>query len=45
MGPAEGELHGALLGQRAIAAIAVDLQHALEAGKVLDRLTGRAVGA
>ena len=44
MGPAEGERDVALLGQRAIAAIAVDLQHALEAGQVRDRPLGRAVG-
>lgn len=44
MGPAEGELHIALLGQRAIAAIAIDLEHASEPGQMLDRLAGLAVG-
>ena len=38
MRPAEGELHAVLLRQRPIAGIAVDLQHAAEAGKMRDRL-------
>ena len=42
--PAEGELHRPGLGQRSIAAVAIDLERALEAGQVLDRLTGLAVG-
>ena len=44
MRPAEGEAHVALLGERAIAGVAVDLKNALEAGKMRDRLRGRAVG-
>ena len=44
MRPAEGEVHVALLGERAIAGIAVDLENALEAGKMRDRLRGLAVG-
>ena len=44
MGPAEGELHLAALGEGAIAAIAVDLQDALEAGEMSDRPLGLAVG-
>ena len=42
---AEGEAHVALLGKCAIAGIAVDLEHALEAGKMSDRLGGLAAGA
>ena len=44
MGPAEGELNLAFLGQGAVAAIAVDLQHALEPGEVFDRPFARTVG-
>ena len=44
MGPAEGELHVAALGEHPIAAIAVDLQNALEAGEVGDRPLGLAIG-
>ncbi len=43
VGPAEGEAHVALLGKRAIAGIAVDLENALEAGKMGDRLGSLAV--
>ena len=42
--PAEGEAHVALLGERAIAGVAVDLENALEAGKMRDRLGSLAVG-
>ena len=34
MGPAEGELHVAALGEHPVAGIAVDLQDALEAGEM-----------
>ena len=44
VGPAEGEADVALLGERAIAGVAVDLKDALEAGKMRDRLRGLAVG-
>ena len=44
MGPAEGELHVAALGEHPVAAIAIDLQDALEAGEVGDRPLGLAVG-
>ena len=44
MGPAEGELDVAALGEHAIAAIAVDLQDAVEAGEMGDRPLGLAVG-
>src|SRR5690606_21624175 len=44
MSPAEGELDVAALGERAVAAIAIDLQHALEAGQVGHRPLGLAIG-
>ena len=44
MGPAEGELNLATLGERAIAAIAIDLQDALEASQMRDRPLGLAIG-
>jgi hypothetical protein len=44
MRPAEGELHLALLRQRPVDAVAVHLQHALEAREMLDRLLGLAIG-
>ena len=44
MGPAEGKLDAAALGQRAVAAIAIDLQHAPEAGQMGHRSLGLAVG-
>ena len=44
MRPAEGEPHVALFRQRAIAGVAVDLQHALEAGQMHHRPLGLAVG-
>src|SRR5258707_3160802 len=42
--PAEGKPHVALLGQYLVAAVAVDLQDALEAAEVRDRPLGLAVG-
>lgn len=45
MGPAEGELDIAALSEHAIAAIAIDLQDALEAIEVRDRPISLAVGA
>ena len=44
MAPAEGKPHLALLGQHLVAAIAVDLQDALEAAQMCDRPLGLAVG-
>jgi hypothetical protein len=43
MRPAEGKLDVAALGQRAIAGIAVNLQHACEAGEVRGRSLGLSV--
>ena len=40
---AEGEAHIALLGERAIAGVAIDLENALEAGKMGYRLGSLAV--
>jgi hypothetical protein len=42
--PAEGERHAALVGQRAIGAVTVDLQDASEAVEMRDRPLGLAVG-
>jgi hypothetical protein len=42
--PPEGELHIAAAGERHIA-IAVNLEHAPEAGEVLDRSLGLAIGS
>ena len=42
--PAEGERDGSFAGQHAIAAVAVDLQGAAEAGEMGDRSLGLAVG-
>ena len=42
--PAKGKLHVIALGERPIAAIAVDLQDTVEAGEVSDRLLGLAIG-
>jgi hypothetical protein len=44
MGPAEGERHRGALGEDAIAAIPVDLQDALEPGKMSSRPLGLAIG-
>jgi len=44
MCPAEGELHVADARELAVCGIAVDLQHAAEAGEMLDRLLGLSVG-
>src|SRR5258708_32650838 len=44
MAPAEGELHFAARGQHLVPAIAVDLQHAAEAGEMGDRPLRLAVG-
>ena len=40
MCPAEGELHVADARELAVSGIAVDLQHAAEAGEMFDRLLG-----
>jgi hypothetical protein len=44
MSPAEGELHRATLGERAIAGIAVRLQDAGEAGEMDDRSLRSTIG-
>jgi hypothetical protein len=44
LGPAEGELDVTALSEDPVAAVAVDLENALEAGEVTDRPLGLAIG-